>query len=288
MSILVDLMQHAVDDGYAASAARRQAAVPDVDAPDSAARPAAASAAATVPTGRHAGRIGAITAIVVLAAAGALFATSAVQSHRGAATARKQQQQLVQRVDTQTQATNTLATQDQQLRNQLTATRAKVLAGANTGVQLQASIDELERADGGVAVVGPGVRVVLNDATDDTASSLGVIYDSDLQAVVNALWSSGAEAIAVNGQRLSALSSIREAGDAILVNYRPVEPPYTVDAIGSPTTLQSAFAATQTAHLYTTWSQIYGLGFTVAGQSRLTLPSAANLTVTAAKPLDSP
>jgi uncharacterized protein YlxW (UPF0749 family) len=286
MSILVDLMQHAIDDGYAASADRKRVSNPDPDAtleriPSADATPPAAA-------GKHADRVGAVTAIVLLAAAGALFATSAVQSHRGAATARKQQQQLVQRVATQTTSTNALATQDQQLRDQLTATRAKALAGANSGVQLQATIDGLELAVGGVAVSGPGVRVVLDDSTDNSSSSLGVIYDTDLQAVVNALWSSGAEAVAVNGQRLSALSSIREAGDAILVNYRPLEPPYTVDAIGAPATLQSAFSATETAHLYTTWSQIYGLGFTVAGQSRLTLPSAANLTVTAAKPLDSP
>jgi uncharacterized protein YlxW (UPF0749 family) len=283
MSILVDLMQHAVDDGYAASAARKRARDPDPPPPaDAPALPSVAT------VGRHAGRVGAIMAIVLLAAAGALFATSAVQSHRGAATAKKQQQQLVQRVATQTASTNTLATQDQQLRDQLTATRAKALAGANSGVQLQASIDSLELAVGGVAVTGPGVQVVLNDATDDSSSSLGIIYDTDLQAVVNALWSSGAEAIAVNGQRVSTLTSIREAGDAILVNYRPLEPPYTIEAIGAPSSFQTAFAASQTAHLYTTWSQIYGLTFTVAGQSRLTLPSAANLTVTAAKPLDPP
>lgn len=284
MSILVDLMQHAVDDGYAASAARKRTNAPDLE-PD---HESPAPDSPVVPPARPPGRTGAITAIVVLAAAGALFATSAVQSHRGAATARKQQQELVQRVDAQTSSTNTLAAQDQQLRNQISSTRAKVLAGANTGVQLQASINSLELADGGVAVTGPGVSVVLDDAADTTTSSLGIIYDTDLQAVVNALWSSGAEAIAVNGQRLTALSSIREAGDAILVNYRPLEPPYTVDAIGSPTTLQSTFSDTQTAHLYTTWSQIYGLSFTVAGASRLTLPSAVNLTVTAAKPLDSP
>jgi uncharacterized protein YlxW (UPF0749 family) len=278
MSILVDLMQHAVDDGYAESAARKQGA----------AGPSAPPVQQVPAAGRTPSRAGAITAIVVLAGAGALFATSAVQSHRGASTVHKQQQQLVQSVASQTTSTDTLATQDQQLRQQLNVAREKSLAGASTGVQLQATIDGLEDAVGGVSVSGPGVEVVLNNAANDTSSSLGVIYDTDLQAVVNALWSSGADAIAVNGQRLSSLSSIREAGDAILVNYRPLEPPYTVDAIGAPGSLQSAFSATETAHLYTTWSQIYGLRFTVSGQSRLTLPSAANLAVNAAKPLDSP
>jgi uncharacterized protein YlxW (UPF0749 family) len=212
-----------------------------------------------------------------------------VQSHRGAALAHRQQQQLVAKVAAQTTATGALTNQDTQLRQQLETARAQTLAGANTGAQVQATISALELALGGVPVAGPGLQVTLANASGPgNSSTLGVIYDTDLQAVTNALWSSGAEAIAINGQRLSSLSSIREAGAAILVNYRPIEPPYVVEAVGSPTALPSRFDATQTAHLYTTWSQIYGLRFTVVAQSRLRLPSAANLSVNVAKPMDSP
>ncbi len=275
-------MRDAIDSGYTESAARKRA----VAAPTGEGQP---DVAADSPAGRRkTSRAGAITVIVVLAAAGALFATSAVQSHRGAATARRLQQQLVQRVADQTTSTDTLANQDVALRQQLTAARSKELTTTDAGVAVQANIDQLDLVVGGVAVSGPGVRVILDNARSGGSGTLGVIYDRDLQAVVNALWASGAEAIAVNGQRLSTQSSIREAGQAILVNYRPLEPPYTIDAIGRPDVFQTNFAATQTAHLYTTWSQVYGLRFTVSGQSRLTLPSAVNLTVNEAKPLDSP
>jgi uncharacterized protein YlxW (UPF0749 family) len=277
MSILVDLMRNAVDSGYAVAAPRKPSVVrePDLDT------------AARAPHG-HAGKAAGVTAVVVLAGAGALFATSAVQSHRGASTARHQQQELVQRAAAQTASTDSLASQDVQLRQQIASARDAALAGASTGNQLQATITRLELAVGGDPVTGPGLSVVLDDAAGGGSNSLGIIYDTDLQSVANALWSSGAEAIAINGQRLSSLSSIREAGDAILVNYRPLAPPYTVQAIGAPGSLPGTFAATETAHLYTTWSQIYGLRFTVTAASRLTLPSAANLAVTEAKPLDTP
>jgi uncharacterized protein YlxW (UPF0749 family) len=274
MSILVDLMQNAVDSGYAVAAARRQgnSAEPTESPPDSPRRSAGKAAAATA---------------VVVVAAGVLFATSAVQSHREAATTRKQQQQLVRQAAAQTASTDALAKSDVTLRQQIAAVRSKDLAGAATGSAVQADINGLELAVGGDAVSGPGLTVVLDDAAG-SSSSLGVIYDSDLQSVANALWSSGAEAIAINGQRLSSLSSIREAGGAILVNYRPLERPYTVQAIGAPNVLPRGFAATETDHLYTTWSQIYGLKFTVNTADRLTLPSAANLAVDEAKPLDAP
>ena len=97
---------------------------------------------------------------------------------------------------------------------------------------------------GATAVQGPGVKLVVDDAKDSRSgrrrararavgfSDTGRVRDRDMQRVVNGLWESGAEAIAINGQRLTALSAIRAAGDAILVDNRPLVPPYTVLAVG--------------------------------------------------------
>ena len=74
-----------------------------------------------------------------------------------------------------------------------------------------------------------------------------VIY-SDLQKVANDLWAAGAEAIAINGQRLTATSTIRSAGAAILVDFRPVTSPYEVSAIG-PGSLREQFDDSRTAYL---------------------------------------
>ncbi|MDX6222053.1 MAG: hypothetical protein QOD91_1107, partial [Frankiales bacterium] len=140
-------------------------------------------------------------------------------------------------------------------------------------------------------VTGPAVRVTLTDAklsagpTDPTQQGQGgQVLDSDLQHVVNALWASGAEAVAVNGQRVTALTSIRAAGDAIVVDFRPVDPPYVVTAVGDPDTLEQSFVSSSAAAALRTYSQAYGLGFVVKGLSGATLPAAAAPALYAAQP----
>ncbi|RPF21593.1 DUF881 domain-containing protein [Myceligenerans xiligouense] len=127
-------------------------------------------------------------------------------------------------------------------------------------VALAAAVDELENAgtlpsslreandrdkltNGTTAVSGPGLVVTLTDGglADDEGDQR--VWDTDLQFVVNALWASGAEAIAVGGERLTAVSAIRSAGDAILVDLQPLNgPSYRVEAIGDPEKLQVEFA----------------------------------------------
>ena len=68
----------------------------------------------------------------------------------------------------------------------------------------------------------------------------GRVTDRDLQTLVNEVWAAGAEAVTVNGQRLTALSAIRSAGDAVLVDFRPLNPPYTCAPSG-PDTMRDAF-----------------------------------------------
>jgi uncharacterized protein YlxW (UPF0749 family) len=226
----------------------------------------------------------------VLALAGALFATSAVATHRGAAAAKRDRQQLVHQIDQRTADANRLQHQLDGLRAKVTTARDAALSASQTGSALSAEIDQLELIGGVDPLEGPGIEVMLDDATDSGSSqdaSLGRIYDRDLQAVVDALFACGAEAIAVNGQRLTARTAIREAGQAILVDYRPVARPYLIDAIGPPD-LEQKFLHSQTGALYQNWHQVYRLGFAVTAKLRLTLPSAADQVVHYARPLDSP
>ncbi len=83
---------------------------------------------------------------------------------------------------------------------------------------------------------------VVGDPRSGASSDDGRVLSKDLQVVTNALWEAGAEAISINGQRLTARSAIRFAGDAILVNYRPLTRPYVISAIGDPQNLQVEFA----------------------------------------------
>jgi uncharacterized protein YlxW (UPF0749 family) len=227
---------------------------------------------------------------LVLALAGALFATAAVETHRGNAAAQRDRRQLVQQAKLQTTAVDALQQQLTALRTQVNNARTRALSVNDRGGVLLNQIKDLEPVDGVVAVEGVGVRVVLDDSPASRAAGSdgsGVILDSDLRLAVNGLFVAGAQAVSINGQRLTTQTAIREAGGAILVDYRPLSPPYTIDAIG-PTTLGATYLSGQTAQLFVTEHQLYGLGFTLQDHQRLTLPSAANVVVHYAKPLESP
>jgi uncharacterized protein YlxW (UPF0749 family) len=123
---------------------------------------------------------------------------------------------------------------------------------------------------------GPGVVVELADS-DTSPQTRGEltdlrIQDVDLRLVVNALWEAGAEAIALNGQRVGATTAIRAAGDRILVNFAPVASPYRVSAVGSPEALESRLRDTEISRQFDVWTQIYGLGFDVTASRELRLP----------------
>jgi uncharacterized protein YlxW (UPF0749 family) len=98
--------------------------------------------------------------------------------------------------------------------------------------------DELSRAAGQAGLGelrGPGLRVTLNDSTLTKAGDLNdlVIHSQDIQAVVNALWRSGAEAVAVNGQRLISTSAVLCVGNTLLLDGTVHSPPYVVEGIGA-------------------------------------------------------
>lgn len=172
------------------------------------------------------------------------------------------------------------------------------LAATQQGRTQTELVARLEQATGVIAVVGPGVVVTVSDAEPEPAvdpvtgeettavPEAGTVLDLDLQAVVNALWEAGAEAIAVNGQRLAPTSSIRTAGAAILVDFRPVTSPYGVAAVGNPDLLLPRFAGSQTAARYDAYRQLYGIGFELAPAQRLTLPAAPDIDLRFAVPAD--
>lgn len=162
------------------------------------------------------------------------------------------------------------------------------LATTEEGRQQTERVRQLESATGVLAVEGPGLVVTLSDAapeetvdpisgeTIEIVPEAGLVLDIDLQAVVNALWAAGAEAISVDGQRLAPTSSIRTAGEAILVDFRPVSSPYLVEAVGNPDLLVPRFAGSQTAARYDAYRQLYGIGFELTQAEQLSLAPATD------------
>ncbi len=126
-------------------------------------------------------------------------------------------------------------------------------------------------------VQGPGVVVTLRDskksfpAMPNGVAPPSIIHDTDINQVVNELKAAGAEAIAVNDQRLIATSSVRTAGATVLINFVPTAPPYVIRAIGDPKTLASAMSLPGGVA-----SQLKAFDpamFSVQGSGMLTLPA---------------
>ena len=116
----------------------------------------------------------------------------------------------------------------------------------------------------------------------------GRVQDGDLQLVVNALWAAGAEAIGINGQRLGPTTAIRFAGEAVLVDFRPVTSPYEISAIGNPDALQREFLENSEVKVLAGISAFYDLRFDFARQDELTLPAASTPELRSAGPPDEP
>lgn len=184
----------------------------------------------------------------------------------------------------------------EQLRGEVSLFLVEALTATREGRAQAERVRTLENASGVLAVHGPGLRVTVSDAAPeetldpvtgdpiDAVPEAGLVLDLDLQAVVNALWAAGAEAIAVGGQRLSSTSSIRTAGEAILVDFRPVTSPYVVDAIGGEQ-LVTRFAGSDTAARYDAYRQLYGIGFELVPADTLDLPAAADTDLRFAGPV---
>ncbi len=119
-------------------------------------------------------------------------------------------------------------------------------------------------------VHGPGLVVTLNDAQRDAEGRFPrdaspddlVVHQQDVQAVLDALWSAGAEAIQMQDQRIMATSAPRCVGNTLLLNGRTYSPPYAITAIGSATAMQAALAAAPLVTLYRQYVVRFGLGYT--------------------------
>jgi len=261
-SLLDAVLAETLDPAYAQAAAARAAGRPE--------RP------------RWRGR--ALVALT-MAIAGLLMAVTYDQAAAGAEGREQVREALIGDIDRESSVSDDLQDQLQDLSQEVTSTRDELLAASAVG---QDALDDLDRAEQGsaaVRVTGPGLLVTLANAdpkadedpvggaTEDDGR--GRVRDGDLQLVVNALWSAGAEAVSINGQRLGPLTAIRFAGEAVLVDFKPVTNPYEITAIGDPDTLAGRFLASPEVNALAVISETYGLRFDYARKDELTLPAAS-------------
>ncbi|MEU2004387.1 DUF881 domain-containing protein [Rhodococcus sp. NPDC019627] len=161
--------------------------------------------------------------------------------------------------------------------------RAAALAGDARGSAVLTELRALEGDAAVEAVRGPGLTVTLTDPaarpnlSDSSQRSVGgkaVVLDRDLQSVVNSLWATGAEAVAVGDVRIGPTVTIRQAGGAMLVDNQPVFSPYVVSAIGPQRPMQTGFVVSDAYLRMSSIAQLYGIGFSVAEADELDLPAA--------------
>ena len=126
---------------------------------------------------------------------------------------------------------------------------------------------------------GPGLVVTLNDAQRDANGRFPrdaapddlVVHQQDVQAVLNALWSAGAEGIQMQDQRIIAISAPRCVGNTLLLNGRTYSPPYVITAIGDVGAMQAALSAAPLVSLYKQYVVRFGLGYTEEPKTQVDL-----------------
>ncbi|WNF25900.1 DUF881 domain-containing protein [Streptomyces sp. C11-1] len=269
MSLLNNVMDHSLDEGYAEAAARRKA-------DGSEGLPRTLRSKLWLAAGLVVAAL-----VVTLGAAEARIAAPVVA---------KEREELIDRINAETRAADTLESDVDKLRADVSERQRKALE-RHGGAQGEL----VSLLAGATPVEGPGVKLVVDDAknTDQGGggpressgfTDTGRVRDRDMQRVVNGLWESGAEAIAINGQRLTALSAIRAAGDAILVHNRPLVPPYTVLVVGDGKKLAAAFRDSADGQYLNALKESFDIRTSMSDQAKVRLPAAPSLIVRTAEP----
>jgi uncharacterized protein YlxW (UPF0749 family) len=217
---------------------------------------------------------------VACAAAGVLFAASA-QTARGTDLRSPESVNLAGLVRTAENQVSGLNVQLGTIQGSVTALTNDA-GKQNSAVATAQKLGQPLAAPAGLtAVNGSGIRVVLDDSHNVPAAVAGqnidpnqlVVHQSDLQAVVNALWAGGAEAMTVAGQRIIATSAVRCVGNTLLLNGRVFSPPFEVAAIGPFGTMRSAMDRSPGVELYRQAASYYGLEYTLESVAALQLPA---------------
>jgi len=250
MGLLDYLTAHAMDEDYAFVSERKQVSEP------------------TTPR-RRIGVAGAL----VMGLFAVLVMTAAVQTSRNSVSDEHERRELVTQVDRARAQLDTERKQLLALQGEVRRLRARQLRSDTSAQGVLDDIDLLGLRAGTIPVRGPGVRVVADDAPG-ADSARNQVLDSDLQKLVNGLWEAGAEAVSINGQRLTNLSTIRQAGGAITVNAHSLRRPYVISAIGNKDTLPARFAETSSGQAWLDLQREVGLQLKITPVSSLRLPAA--------------
>lgn len=213
----------------------------------------------------------------VIVVTAALLAMSVISTTQAAPEQAKNREELVDNIEQTRARQDDLRLRSAELQDEVLALEEQALAHDEGRAWVEQEYADLAVVAAASPVSGPGLEIIVDDADGDAAEDR--VIDTDLQQLVNGMWRSGAEAIAINGHRLSSLTAIRGAGDAITVDYRSLTRPYTVQVIGDPQELQQNFPATEGGVWWNYLTGNLGMEMDVSQSSSLRLPAASRTTL---------
>ncbi|MEV0809289.1 DUF881 domain-containing protein [Micromonospora sp. NPDC050200] len=205
---------------------------------------------------------------LIAAAAGLLFTTTATTAG-GTVLREDRRPQLTQLIEDRREQVAASELRAARLRAEVESQTA-TLADTDAPVKEQRDrADRSREAAGFTALSGPGVIVELDDAPRRNDQTLPkgatnddlVVHQGDVQAVVNALWAGGAEAMSIMNVRVLSTSAVRCVGNTLLLHGRVYSPPFKIVAIGDPAALQQALAGSEGVGLFKQAAEHYQLGY---------------------------
>jgi uncharacterized protein YlxW (UPF0749 family) len=215
---------------------------------------------------------------VTALAAGLLFATSA-STAQGTDLRADRRLQLTELIAKERAGVARLEREAAGLRDEVQE-EAEAAAEQDSRVAAAKAPRQLEEAAGLVAVRGPAVTVELDDAPRrpgrpelSTDPDDLVVHQQDVQAVVNALWAGGAEAMTLMGQRITSTSAVRCVGNTVILHGQVYSPPFVVTAVGDVGAMRASLDSDPGVAYFRTFVDRFGLGYTVRTEREVELPA---------------
>jgi uncharacterized protein YlxW (UPF0749 family) len=182
------------------------------------------------------------SSLVAVAALGVMAAVVAVQTDREAPANELSRAALIEQIESRSDQVRALQGDVAELNRSNAALASSSTRNQEQLDDMEARLRRAELVTGFSVAHGPGVEITVDNSPDGEVD--GEVLDEDLATLVDGLFAAGAEAVAINDQRVNALGGIRNTNRAIHVNGRPVNAPYEISAIGDPRTLQARLVET--------------------------------------------
>lgn len=221
-------------------------------------------------------RLARSASVIVMALAGLMMTTAAINS-RGHDLRPERDTDMATLVRSQASHNAALQKEAAGLRAQVEdLSKANQTPGVTSSVISSASA--LAPSVGLEAVSGKALRVTLDDAPlsenpDGVDANMLVVHQQDIQMVVNTLWSGGAEAMTIQGQRVISTTAVKCVGNTVVLHGVAYAPPYVIEAIGDLNAMQKALDTSEVVRIYKEYVSAYQLGWSVERAGQVTMPA---------------